>query len=106
MVEVLTVEMAALLLALVSIGVADLLYYRRRIAQRLHSLWVSLSIAAMCLPAVTWVAAIFVGPGAPARGIVAGFVVALVVGLYRNLRIIPAVRMPPPVEGARPPASG
>jgi hypothetical protein len=106
MTGILAVEMAALLLALVSIGAADSLYRRGRIGQRLHSLWVSLSVAAMCLPVLTWVAAIFVGSGAPARELVSGFEAALFVGLYRNLRILPAIRMPPPVERARPPASG
>jgi len=112
--EILAIQMAALLLALVSIGAADSLYYGGRIAQRLHSLWVSLSIAAMCVPVLSWVAAIFLGPGAPGQSLVGVLAAALFVSLYRNLRALPAIRrlghrMPPPsppVEKARPPASG
>ncbi len=112
MTEILATEMAALLIALVSIGAADSLYYGGRITQRLHSIWVSLSIAAMCLPVLSWVAVIFVGPGVLGQSLVGVFVAALFVALYRNLRALPAIRKlgyrtpPPPVEKVQPPASG
>jgi hypothetical protein len=113
MTKILAIEMAALLIALISIGAADFVYHGGRITQRLHSLWVSSSIAAMCMPVVAWVAAIFVGPGALAHSLAGIVVVALFVGLYRNLSNLPAIRRlghgappPPPVEQTQPPASG
>jgi hypothetical protein len=106
--EILAVEMAALLLALLSIGAADFVYHSGRIAQPFHSLWVSLSIAAMSLPILGWLAGIFVGPGAPAWGLVGALEAALFTGLYRNLNNLPAVRklghgLPPPAEQPHPP---
>ena len=114
MTEILAVEMAALLLALLSIGAADLLYYGGRITRRLHSLWVSFSLSAMCLPVLGWVATVFVGPGIPARGLVGMISAALFFALYRNLRNQPAIRKlghpmaspSAPAEKVQPPANG
>lgn len=108
--QILALEMAALLLAVLSIGAADFLYLSGRIAQPLHSLWVSMSIGAMCLPILNWMAGIFVGPGAAAWGLVGVIETALFIALYRNLRHLPAHRKLgpglPPVEQSQPPAAG
>jgi hypothetical protein len=110
--EILAVEMGALLLALLSIGAADFVYHSGRLAQPLHSLWVSSSIAAMCLPILTWLAGVFVGPGTAAWCLVGALEAALFFGLYRNLGNLPAVRKlghslpPPPVEQPQPPTGG
>ena len=109
--QILAVEMAALLAAVLSIGAADFLYLSGRIAQPLHSFWVSMSIVAMCLPILNWMAGIFVGPGAAAWGLVGVIETALFIALYRNLRHLPAHRklgpgLPPPAERSRPPAAG
>jgi hypothetical protein len=114
MTEILAVEMAALLLALLSIGAADALYYGGRISRRLHSLWVSFSLSAMCLPVLGWVATVFVGPGIVAQGLVGIISAALFFALYRNLRNQPATRKlghpmappSPPAENVQPPANG
>jgi hypothetical protein len=114
MTEILAVEMAALLLALLSIGAADALYYGGRISRRLHSLWVSFSLSAMCLPVLGWVATVFVGPGIVAQGPVGIISAALFFALYRNLRNQPAIRKlghpmappSPPAENVQPPANG
>lgn len=108
--EILGVEMAALLLAVLSIGAADLVYHSGRISQLLHSLWVSISIVAMCLPILGWMAGIFVGPGTAAWGLVGVIETALFIALYRNLRNLPAHRklgpgLPRPAERSRPPAA-
>jgi hypothetical protein len=101
--------MAALVLAFVSIAAADSVYHAGRTTQRCHSLWVALSIAAMCLPILGWMTGVFLGPGAPAWSLVGAVEAALFAGLYRNLRNLPAVRklghgLPPPGEKAGPPA--
>jgi hypothetical protein len=114
MTEILAIEMAALILALVSLGAADSLYYGGRITRRFHSLWVSVSLSAMCLPVLGWVATVFLGPGAPAAGLVGIVLSVLFFALYSNLQNQPATRRPghptpapaPPVEKARPPANG
>jgi hypothetical protein len=90
--EVLAIEMAALLLAVLSIGAADFVYHSGRIAQSLHCLWVASSIAAMCLPILAWVASIFVGPGALAWTLVGAIEGVLFISLYRNLSNLPALR--------------
>jgi hypothetical protein len=105
MTGILAGQMAALLLTLVSIGAADAVWRRARISRRFHSLWVSLSMAAMGLPVLIWIAAIFVGPGALGRSLV-GIVAAVVfVALYRNMQAQPAPRplgasVPPPAPPA------
>jgi hypothetical protein len=109
--EILAIEMAALLLALLCIGGADFVYHSGRISQPFHSLWVSLSIAAMCLPILVWLAGIFVGPGTIAWGVVGALEAVLFVGLYRNLNNLPAGRklghgLPPPAEQPQPPRAG
>ncbi len=110
--EVLAVEMAALLSALVSIAAADFVYHSGRIGQPLHSLWVAFSIAAACLPILAFIAGVFVGPGARAWTLVGTLEALLLLGLYRNLRSLPAGRKlghglpPPPAGQPRPPAPG
>jgi hypothetical protein len=109
--EILAVEMAALLLAVLSIGAADLVYDRGWITQPIHSLWVSSSISAMCLPILLWLAGIFVGPGAAAWVLVGAAETALFIVLYRDLCNLPAnrrfgPRLPPPIDQSRSPAGG
>jgi hypothetical protein len=111
MTEILAGQMAALLLTLVSIGIADALWRRARTSQRVHSLWVSLSIAVMTVPVMIWLAVIFVGPGALAYGLVGIVVSLLFAALYRNLQAQPAApglgaSRPPPATKAQPPAQG
>jgi hypothetical protein len=108
--EVLAVEMAALLLALLSIGAADFVYHSGWIAQSFHTLWVASSIATMCLPILKWVAGVFVGPGVMAWGAVAVIETAFFVSLYRNLssqrESDKLGHSLPPAQDSRPPAAG
>jgi hypothetical protein len=112
--DILPLQIGALLLGMASISIADIVYHNASITQRLHSLWVSGSISAMCLPILGWTVTIFFGPGVLARGLVGGLEAALFVSLYRNLRNLPtmrklghglpppsppAVRTPPPTDG-------
>jgi hypothetical protein len=59
--DILPTEIVTMLIG--SIGAADLVYHNGTINQRLHSLWVSVSITVMCLPILDWAAIVFVGPG-------------------------------------------
>lgn len=109
MTGILAGQMAALLLTLVSIGIADALWRPARISQRVHSLWVSLSMAIMAVPVMIWLAVIFVGPGTLAYGLVGIVVGVLFAALYRNLQAQPAAPQfgasgPPPATKAQPPA--
>lgn len=108
--EILAIQMVALLAAMLSIGAADFVYHSGRIAQPLHSLWVAVSIVAMCLPILRWMAGVFVGPGTTAWSLIGAIEMALFIGLYRNLRNLPAIgklgeRLPPPAEQSQPPAT-
>lgn len=100
MTGILAGQMAALLLTLVSIAAADALCRRARISRRVHSLWVSLSMAAMGLPVLIWLAAIFVGPGRLEQALVGTVAAVVFAALYRNLQAQPVA----PRLGARPPA--
>jgi len=107
--EILAVEMSALLLALISVGAADFLYHSGRIAQPFHSLWVALSIAAMCLPILEWLAGVLIGPGLYSWGVVAVIEAALFFGLLHSLARLPASRrfghsLPPSAQQPQPPA--
>jgi hypothetical protein len=107
--EILAVEMSALLLALLSVGAADFFYHSGRIGRPLHSLWVALSIAAMCLPILVWLAGVLIGPGLPAWGTVALIEAALFFGLLHGLATVPTSRrfdpgLPPTARQPQPPA--
>jgi hypothetical protein len=112
MMQILAIEIAALLFAAIANGIADSLYFGGRLAPRVHALWVSLSTAGMGTPLLTWVVQIYVGPGALATGLVAALVSVMFIMLYRQLRITPATRgagrhpAPAAAEKAQPPASG
>lgn len=103
--DILPIEVAALLLGIVSIGSADFLYHSGSIGHWLHSLWVSVSIAAICAPILIWTVDVFVGPGKTARAVAGLLAGAVFLWLYRNLRNLPAARklghglpLPPPEQ--------
>jgi hypothetical protein len=105
--DILPTEIVTLLVGMISIGAADLIYHHRTINQRLHSLWVSVSITVMCLPILDWAAIVFVGAGRLSHSLIGIFEVAIFLWLYRNLRKLPAVRklghgLPPSPPAAEP----
>jgi hypothetical protein len=86
-------------------GGADFAYLNGWIRNTARSLWISLSIAAMFLPILVWLAGIFVGPGVIAWSAVAALEAALFIGLYRSLSNLVASRtfghgLPPPTRTA------
>src|SRR5215472_1558489 len=85
MVEVFVIQLLAAALGAVSTAVADWSHNRGRISLRLHTSWVSASIAAIYLPVLWWTANIFLGPG-PVSELIALFVVGTIfVCVYQNL---------------------
>jgi hypothetical protein len=110
--DILPTELVTLLIGMISIGAADLVYHYGTVNQRLHSLWVSVSITVMCLPILDWAAIVFVGAGGLSHGLIGIFEVVIFLWLYRNLRKLPAVRKlghglppsPPAAEPNPPPA--
>jgi hypothetical protein len=63
MVEILTIQVLTAVLGMISIATADWLYNRGRVRRRLHSLWVSISSTAICLPIFSWTFIGFLGDG-------------------------------------------
>ena len=105
--DVLPTEIITLLIGIVSIGAAGLVYHNGAMNQRLHSLWVSVSITVMCLPILDWATVAFVGAGRLSHGLIGTFEVLIFLQLYRNLRKLPAIRklghgLPPSPPAAEP----
>ena len=89
MMEILTVQVIAAILGMVSITTADWLYYRGRIGRFLHSLWISISNTAICLPILAWVSIVFLGDGVVSWVLVAAVLSLMFFWQYHNLLKIP-----------------
>jgi drug/metabolite transporter (DMT)-like permease len=76
MVEIFIIQFFAAALGAISTALADRLHDRRQIGPRLHTFWVSVSIAAIYLPVLSWISNIFLGPG-----LLGTVVVAIVLGV-------------------------
>ena len=85
MLEILTLQVIAATLGTLSIGVADWLHQHGRIRQRLHSLWVSSSSTAICLPLLTWTFNVFLGAGMTSWVLVSTFGAGMFLWMYRSL---------------------
>jgi hypothetical protein len=92
MLEILTVQVIAAILGTLSVGTADWLYHRGRIRQTSHSLWISSSSTAICLPIITWTANVFLGAGIVSWVLVGTLGVMMFFWLYRNLLKVPPVQ--------------
>lgn len=111
MTEVFIIQFLAAALGAASTASADWLYQRAHIGQRFHSLWVSISIAVICLPVFVWTSNVFLGPGLFGQLTAGTLVIAIFLWVYRNLPKLPSVQglgphLPPrrPSSGAIPPA--
>ena len=92
--EILALQVIAAILGTLSIGGADWLYHRGRIGQPLHSLWVSFSSTAICLPLLTWTIHVFLGVGVISWVLVGGFGAIMLLWMYRNLlKVRPVQRL-------------
>jgi hypothetical protein len=111
MVQIFLLQFLAAALGAASTAIADWLYHSGRIRQRLHSFWVSASIAAICLPVLVWTCSVFLGPGLPGQLVAGMLASAIFYWAYQNLLKQPAVEnlgphLPRrPSSGAVPPAS-
>jgi hypothetical protein len=101
MVQIFLVQFLAAALGALSTAIADWLYHSGRIRQRLHSFWVSASIAVICSPVVYWTCNVFLGSGWPGQLTAGALVGTIFLCVYRNLRKLPAV----PALAARQPSS-
>lgn len=110
MMKIFLIQLLAAGLGALSTAWADWSYNRARIGGRLHALWVSASIAAICLPVFAWTAAVFLGPGLLGQSVVVILVGAIFLWVYQNLpNSRPARKLGPgapqrPSTGAVPPA--
>jgi len=94
MLEILALQVVAATIGTLSIGIADWLYQHERIRQPLHSLWVSASSTAICLPLLTWTADVFLGVGVTSRVLVGAFAVIMFLWMYRSLLKVPPLEKP------------
>jgi hypothetical protein len=111
MVKIFLVQFLAAALGAASTVMADWLYHSGRIRKRLHTFWVSVSIAVICVPVLAWTCGVFLGPGLPGQ-LVAGLLVgAMFLWVYGSLNRLPlmqnlASQLPRhPSSDAVPPAS-
>jgi hypothetical protein len=111
MVQIFLVQLLAAALGAAGTAIADWLYHSGRIRQHPHAIWVSTSIAAICLPILEWVCNVFLGSGLPGQ-LVAGILVGTIfLWVCRKLRKLPPVQNLGPrlprrsSSGAVPPAS-
>jgi len=112
MMEILTIQVIAAIFGMSSTATADWLYHHGRIGKFLHSLWVSVSNTAICLPILSWTFIVFLGHGVVSWVSVAAVLSLMFFWQYHNLlKIPPAQRIrrgPIPVpssQGPIPPPS-
>jgi hypothetical protein len=92
MLEIFVIQLIAAVLGAISTAWADWSYNAARIGRRFHAFWVSVSVALICLPVVTWTSTVFLGSGLLGQA-AAGIVIAAVFfGVHRNLPASRAVR--------------
>jgi hypothetical protein len=94
MLEILALQVITAISGTISIGAADWLYYRGRLRQRLHSLWVAASSAAICLPLLTWITTVFLGAGMVSWLLVGVLEAMMFVWIYRNVLKVAPVQKP------------
>lgn len=90
MLRILVLQVIVAILSMANIGAADWLYHRGRIRQRLHSLWVSASSTAICLPMLAWTGNVFLGFGVVSQALVCTLGALIFFWVYCRLRKVPA----------------
>jgi len=113
MMVILTVQVIAAILGMISILTADWLHHRGRIGKFLHCLWISISNTSICLPIISWISIVFLGDGLVSWVLVAAVLFLMFFWQYHNLlRIPPAQRirrgpipMPPSGRPIPPPSN-
>jgi hypothetical protein len=85
LIEIFLIQLLAAALGALSTALADWSYNKGRIGPRLHTFWLSSSIAAICSPVVGWISNIFFGSGVIGRGVAGLLVGAIFFWVYHNL---------------------
>jgi hypothetical protein len=93
--EVLIAQVIAVVLGTASIAAADWSYQTGHMRQALHSVWVSCSVTAICLPILVWTSNVFLGSGIVSQGLVGTFTGLIFYGVHRNLPKFPSLRKSP-----------
>jgi hypothetical protein len=92
MMEILTAQVIAAIFGMSSNTTAEWLYHRSKIGRSSHSLWVSVSNTAICLPIITWIAIMFLGNGLVSWTLVTAILSLMFFWQYHNLLKIPPTR--------------
>jgi hypothetical protein len=90
MFRILILQVVVAISSMANIGAADWLFQRGRIRQRFHSLWVSASSTAICLPVLTWTSNVFLGYGLVSQVLVCILGTLMFFWVYCRLRKVPA----------------
>ncbi len=85
MMEIFLIQLLAAGLGALSTAWADWAFNRARIGGRLHAFWVSISIAVICVPVVSWTAIVFLGSGLLGPSVAGTLVGAIFLWVFRNL---------------------
>jgi hypothetical protein len=109
MMEVFLLQFTAAGLGAASTALADYCYRGARIGQRVHTLWVSTSIAVICLPVVVWACDVFLGLGVVGMTVAGAAIGVVFYRVYQNLRKEPPLQRlgmagPSPARARRSPA--
>ena len=86
MVEIFLVQFLVAALGAASTALADRSYRNARINPYVHSLWISGSIAVICMPVSIWICCVFLGSGLFGLGVAGMLVGAVFFWVHRNLR--------------------
>lgn len=111
MVEIFVIQLLAVALGAASIAMADWMYHSGNIRRRLHSFWLSASMAGICLPVLIWTSSVFLGFELLGQLVTAILVGTIFFCVYRDLQKLPSVQnldgpLPQnPSNDAVPPAS-
>ena len=85
MIEIFLIQLLAAGLGALSTAWADWSFNAARIGRRLHTFWVSTSIAVICLPVVSWTAMVFLGSGLLGSLVAGALVGAIFLSVCRNM---------------------
>ena len=106
MVEIFLVQFLVAALGAASTALADRSYRNARIGRPMHSLWVSGSIAVICLPVSVWICFVFFGFGLLGLAVAGIFLGTVFCWVHRNLRQQPPLPQLEPYPLASHPSGG
>src|SRR5262245_10658115 len=104
--EIFIVQFLAAALGAASTGFADWLHQRGHIGRKLHTFWVSASIAVIGLPVLIWISVVFLGSGPLSPVVAAALVAAIFFWVHGSLRKRPSVAAFASPRSAARPSSG